>query len=35
MPCPTPFPNLWFIANNSSVLSFGGVKDDFTPVYFD
>jgi serine/threonine protein kinase/WD40 repeat protein len=30
---PTPLPTPWFIADGSTVLSFGGMKDDFTPVY--
>ena len=30
---PTPLPTPWFVADGSTILSFGGMKDDFTPTY--
>src|SRR5262249_6204879 len=30
---PTPLPTPWFVADGSTVLSFGGMQDDFTPMY--
>ena len=33
VPEPVPLPRPWFIPGESSVLSFGGIRDDFTPVY--
>ncbi len=30
---PFPLPAPWFIAGGGSGLAFGGMKDDFTPVY--
>jgi serine/threonine protein kinase/WD40 repeat protein len=33
IPEPIPLPRPWFIPGGSSILSFGGMRDDFTPVY--
>jgi serine/threonine protein kinase/WD40 repeat protein len=33
IPEPVPLPRPWFIPGGSSILSFGGMKEDFTPVY--
>jgi Protein kinase domain len=33
IPEPVPLPSPWFIPVGSSILSFGGMRDDFTPVY--
>ena len=30
---PTPLPAPWFVADGSTVLCFGGMNDDFTPMY--
>jgi hypothetical protein len=33
LPLPLPLPAPWFIAGGGSELAFGGMKEDFTPVY--